>query len=83
MRVGTTKVDITQKSTMMIWTELDSANLKRVPDLTKLAEEEESISEESDVPTNVQAIAAGNKGGDMVSQEKDEVRETRKSPQHR
>jgi hypothetical protein len=46
--------------------ELDNANLKRVTGLTKLAGEEESMLEESDddgVPTNVEAIAAGDKGG--------------------
>ena len=66
--------------------ELDNANLKRVTGLTKLAGEEESISEESDddgVHKNVEAIAAGNKGGDMVSKEKDGVAEPRKSARRR
>jgi hypothetical protein len=46
--------------------------------LTRLVEEEEAMFEESDddgVPTKVDAIAAGNKGGGMVSKEKDEVRD--------
>jgi len=66
--------------------ELDNANLKRVTGLTKLAGEEESIFEESDddgVHKNVEAIAAGNKGGDMVSKEKDGVAEPRKSVRRR
>ncbi len=66
--------------------ELDNANLKRVTGLTKLAGEEELISEELDddgVHKNVEAIAAGNKGGDMVSKEKDGVAELRKSAQCR
>jgi hypothetical protein len=66
--------------------ELDNDNLKRVTGLTKLAREEESISEESDddgVHKNVEAIAAGNKGGDMVSKEKDGVAEPRKSARRR
>ncbi len=44
--------------------------------LTRLAEEEDAMSAESNddgVPTNVDIIAAGNKGGVMVSKEKDEV----------
>jgi hypothetical protein len=51
-----------------------------------LGREEESISEESDddgVHENVEAIAAGNKGGDMVSKEKDGVAEPRKSARRR
>ena len=66
--------------------ELDNDNLKRVTGLTKLAREEESISEESDddgVHKNVEAIAAGNKGGDMVSKEKGGVAEPRKSARRR
>ena len=66
--------------------ELDNDNLKRVTGLAKLAREEESISEESDddgVHKNVEAIAAGNKGGDMVSKEKDGVAEPRKSARRR
>ncbi len=66
--------------------ELDNDNLKRVTGLTKLAREEESISEESDddgVNKNVEAIAAGNKGGDMVSKEKDGIAEPRKSARRR
>ena len=66
--------------------ELDNDNLKRVTGLTKLVGEEESISEESDhdgVHKNVEAIAAGNKGGDMVSKEKDGVAEPRKSARSR
>ena len=66
--------------------ELDNDNLKRVTGLTKLVGEEESISEESDddgVHKNVEAIAAGNKGGDMVSKEKDGVAEQRKSARRR
>jgi hypothetical protein len=48
--------------------------------------EEDSISEESDddgVHKDVDAVAAGNKGGDMVSEENDEVGEPRKSARHR
>ena len=66
--------------------ELDNDNLKRVTGLTKLVGEEESISEESDddgVHKTVEAIAAGNKGGDMVSKEKDGVAEQRKSARRR
>ena len=66
--------------------ELDNDNLKRVTGLTKLVGEEESISEELDddgVHKNVEAIAAGNKGGDMVSKEKDGVAEQRKSVRRR
>ena len=66
--------------------ELDNDNLKRVTGLTKLVGEEESISEESDddgVHENVEAIAAGNKGGDMVSKSKDGVAERRKSARRR
>ncbi len=66
--------------------ELDNSNLKRVTGLTKLAGEEELISEESDdegVHKNVEAIAAENKGGDMVSKEKDGVAEPRKSARRR
>jgi len=56
--------------------ELDNVNLKKVTGLKKLLGEEEAISEESDddgVHKDVDAVAAGNKGGDMVSKEKDEV----------
>ena len=65
--------------------ELDNANLK-VTGLKKLVGEEDAISEESDddgVHKDVDAVAAGNKGGDMVSEEKDEVGEPRKSARHR
>jgi hypothetical protein len=66
--------------------ELDNANLKKVTGLKKLVGEEDAISEESDddgVHKDVDAVAAGNKGGDMVSEEKDEVGEPRKSARHR
>jgi hypothetical protein len=66
--------------------ELDNDNLKRVTGLKKLAGEEDAISEESDdgsVHKNVDAVAAGNKGGDMVNEEKDRVGEPRKSVKRR
>jgi hypothetical protein len=66
--------------------ELDNDNLKRVTGLKKLAGEEDAISEESDdggVHKNVDAVAAGNKGGDMVNEEKDGVEEPRKSARRR
>ena len=56
--------------------ELDNDNLKRVTGLKKLAGEEDAISEESDdsgVHNYVDAVAAGNKGGDVVNEEKDGV----------
>ena len=62
--------------------ELDNDNLKRVTGLKKLAGEEDAISEESDdsgVHNYVDAVAAGNKGGDVVNEEKDGVEEPRKS----
>ena len=62
--------------------ELDNDNLKRVTGLKKLAGEEDAISEESDddgVHKDVDAVAAGNKGGDVVNEEKDGVEEPRKS----
>ncbi len=46
--------------------ELDNANLKKVTGLKKLVGEEDAISEESDddgVHKDVDAVAAGNKGG--------------------
>ncbi len=65
---------------------MDNDNLKRVTGLKKLAGEEDTISEESDdggVHKNVDVVAAGNKGGDMVNEEKDGVGEPRKSAKHR
>ena len=62
--------------------ELDNDNLKRVTGLKKLAGEEDAISEESDdsgVHNYVDVVAAGNKGGDVVNEEKDGVEEPRKS----
>ena len=62
--------------------ELDNENLKKVTGLKKLVGEEDAVSEESDndsVNKDVDAVAAGNKGGDMVSEEKNEVAKTRKS----
>ena len=66
--------------------ELDNENLRRLPGLKKLTGEEEAISEESDddgVHKNVDAVAAGNKGGDMVNEEKNGVGEPRKSTRRR
>ena len=90
MRVGTKKSgyhsDKYDDVGLMDNFELDNDNLKRVTGLTKLAREEESIAEELDddgVHKNVEAIAAGNKGGDMVSKEKDGVAEPRKSARSR
>ena len=62
--------------------ELDNENLKKVTGLKKLEREEDTISEESDdsgVHNYGDVVAAGNKGGDVVNEEKDGVEEPRKS----
>ena len=63
--------------------ELDNENLKRVTGLKKLVGEKDTISEEESEDKVVEydddAVGTGNKGGDIVSKEKEEVDERRKS----
>ena len=59
--------------------ELDNENLKRVTGLKKLVGEKDTISEEEsedeDVEYDDDTVGTGNKGGDIVSEEKEEVDE--------
>ncbi len=63
--------------------ELDNENLKRVTGLKKLKGEKDTNSEEESEDEVVEydddAVGTGNKGGDIVSEEKEEVDERRKS----
>jgi len=63
--------------------ELDNENLKRVTGLKKLVGEKDMNSEEESedevVKYDDDAIGTGNKGGNIVSEEKEEVDERRKS----
>ena len=63
--------------------ELDNENLKRVTGLKKLVGEKDTVSEEESEDEVVEydddAVGTGNKGGDIVSEEKEEVDERRKS----
>jgi len=85
-RVGMTTVDLIQTS-MMMWKifrfELDNENLKRVTGLKKLVWEKGTNSEEESEDEVVEydddAVGTGNKGGDIVSEEKEEVDERGKS----
>jgi len=67
--------------------ELDNENLKRVTGLKKLVWEKDTNSEKESEDEIVEydddAIGTGNKGGDIVSEEKEEVDERRKSAQHK
>jgi len=62
---------------------LDNENLKRVTGLKKLVGEKDMISEEESEDEVVEydddAVGSGNKGGDIVSEEKEEVNKQRKS----
>ena len=61
--------------------ELDNENLKRVTGLKKLVGEKDTVSEEESEDEVVEydddAVGTGNKGGDIVSKEKEEVDERR------
>jgi len=64
--------------------ELDNENLKRVTGLKKLVGEKDTNSEKESEDEVVEqydddAVGTGNKGGDIVSKEKEEVDERRKS----
>ena len=63
--------------------ELDNENLKRVTGLKKLVWEKNMNSEEESEDEVVEydddTVGTGNKGGDIVNEEKEEVDERRKS----
>ena len=58
---------------------MDNENLKRVTGLKKLVGEKDTVSEEESEDEVVEydddAVGTGNKGGDIVSKEKEEVDE--------